>query len=130
MDAVAGGELAALPFLGLLPLVLVVVFIATNGRPYYAAGCYGVLIAAGAVRWKENMRRSRVLLTVPVPAISAALLVFSLPLRPEADIEPVADQAEAGLEIAVSGDSGGRSSRRVWHPRTGRCRNRSGRWRW
>ncbi|WP_245664047.1 glycosyltransferase family 39 protein [Nocardia arthritidis] len=34
-------------FLGLLPLVLVVVFIATNGRPYYAAGCYGVLIAAG-----------------------------------------------------------------------------------
>ncbi|MEU1547805.1 glycosyltransferase family 39 protein [Nocardia sp. NPDC005745] len=93
-------------FLGLLPLVLVVVFIATNGRPYYAAGCYGVLIAAGAVRWTENMRRSRVLLTVPAVAISAALLVFSLPLRPEADIEPVADQAEAGLEIAVYGRFG------------------------
>ncbi|WP_245548982.1 ArnT family glycosyltransferase [Nocardia exalbida] len=93
-------------FLGLLPLVLVVVFIATDGRPYYAAGCYGVLIAAGAVRWTENMRRSRVLLTVPVLAISAALLVFSLPLRPEADIEPVADQAEAGLEIAVYGRFG------------------------
>jgi hypothetical protein len=93
-------------FLGLLPLVLVVIFIATNGRPYYAAGCYGVLIAVGAVRWTQNPRRRRVLLTVPVLAMSVALLVFSLPLRPEAEIEPVATQAQAGLEIAVYGRFG------------------------
>ncbi|WP_280411829.1 glycosyltransferase family 39 protein [Nocardia asiatica] len=93
-------------FLGLLPLVLVVVFVATNGRPYYAAGCYAVLIAAGAVRWAERPRRSRVLITVPVLALSAALLVFSLPLRPEADIESVDTQAEAGLAIAVYGRFG------------------------
>ncbi|WP_280363301.1 ArnT family glycosyltransferase [Nocardia abscessus] len=93
-------------FLGLLPLVLIVVFLATNGRPYYAAGCYGVLIAVGAVRWTENRRRSRVIGTVAVLAMSAALLVFSLPLRPEADIEPVDTQAQAGLEIAVYGRFG------------------------
>ncbi|MGW4713842.1 ArnT family glycosyltransferase [Nocardia sp. NPDC004260] len=93
-------------FLGVLPLVLIVVFIATGGRPYYAAGCYGALIAVGAVRWMANRRRSRVILTVAVTAISVALVIFSLPLRPESDIEPVDTQAQAGLEIAVYGRFG------------------------
>ncbi|WP_201298095.1 glycosyltransferase family 39 protein [Nocardia sp. CY41] len=93
-------------FLGLLPIVLVVVFIATNGRPYYATGCYGVLIAAGAVRWTENRRRSRTIVTVPLLALSVALVAFSLPLRPESAVEPVDTQAQAGLEIALYGRFG------------------------
>jgi uncharacterized membrane protein len=93
-------------FLGLLPLVLIVVFIATNGRPYYAAGCYGVLIAVGAVRWTEKRRRARTIVTVPLLALSVALVVFSLPLRPQTDIEPVDTQAQAGLEIALYGRFG------------------------
>ncbi|MEU2037344.1 glycosyltransferase family 39 protein [Nocardia niwae] len=93
-------------FLGLLPIVLSVVFIATNGRPYYAAGCYGVLIAAGAVRWIENRRRARTIVTVPLLALSVALVVFSLPLRAESDVEPVDTQAQAGLEIALYGRFG------------------------
>ncbi|MEU2176391.1 glycosyltransferase family 39 protein [Nocardia sp. NPDC019219] len=93
-------------FLALLPIVLVVVFIATNGRPYYAAGCYGVLIAAGAVRWTGNRRRSRAIATVPLLALSVALVMFSLPLRPESAVEPVDTQAQAGLEIAIYGRFG------------------------
>ncbi|MFE7745961.1 ArnT family glycosyltransferase [Nocardia sp. NPDC057455] len=93
-------------FLGVLPIVLIVVFIATNGRPYYAAGCYGVLIAVGAVRWTENRRRARSIVTVPLLALSVALVVFSLPLRPQTDIEPVDTQAQAGLEIALYGRFG------------------------
>ncbi|MEU6829536.1 glycosyltransferase family 39 protein [Nocardia beijingensis] len=93
-------------FLGLMPLVLVVVFIATGGRPYYAAGCYGALIAVGAVRWTANRRRSRVILTAAVGALSVAVVVFSLPLRPESDIEPVDTQAQAGFEIAIYGRFG------------------------
>lgn len=93
-------------FLGVMPVVLAVVFIATGGRPYYAAGCYGALIAVGAVRWMENRRRSRVILTGAVAAISIAVVVFSLPLRPESDIEPVDTQAQAGLEIAIYGRFG------------------------
>lgn len=93
-------------FLGLLPLVLAVVFVATNGRPYYAAGCYGALIAVGAVRWTSGWGRSRTIVTVPLVAMSAALLVYSLPLRAETEIEPVDTQAKAGLEIAVYGRFG------------------------
>ncbi|WP_039798423.1 glycosyltransferase family 39 protein [Nocardia araoensis] len=93
-------------FLGPMPLVLVVVFIATAGRPYYAAGCYGVLIAVGAVRWTQSRRRSRLIVTAVVAAISVALVVVSLPLRAESDIEPVETQAEAGLEIALYGRFG------------------------
>ncbi|MEW1734749.1 glycosyltransferase family 39 protein [Nocardia beijingensis] len=93
-------------FLGLMPLVLVGIFIATGGRPYYAAGCYGALIAAGAVRWTANRRRSRVILTAAVGVLSLAVVVFSLPLRPESDIEPVDTQAQAGFEIAIYGRFG------------------------
>ncbi|WP_327118350.1 hypothetical protein OHB12_10105 [Nocardia sp. NBC_01730] len=38
--------------------------------------------------------------------MSAALLVYSLPLRAETEIEPVDTQAKAGLEIAVYGRFG------------------------
>ncbi|MBF6192533.1 MULTISPECIES: glycosyltransferase family 39 protein [Nocardia] len=93
-------------FLGLMPVVLAVIFIVTGGRPYYAAGCYGALIAVGAVRWMENRRRSRLLLTAAVAALSVAAVVFSLPLRPESDIEPVDTQAQAGFEIAIYGRFG------------------------
>lgn len=93
-------------FLGLLPMVLIVVFIATNGRPYYAAGCYGALIAVGAVRWTENWGRSRRIVTVPLVALSTVLVVFMLPLRAESAIESVDTPAQAGLEIAVYGRFG------------------------
>ncbi|MEV6320070.1 glycosyltransferase family 39 protein [Nocardia sp. NPDC051787] len=93
-------------FLGLLPLVLIAVFVATNGRPYYAAGCYGALIAVGAVRWTENWSRTRGIVTVALVALSTALVVFMLPLRPESEIESVDTQAKAGLEIAVYGRFG------------------------
>ncbi|MEU7765722.1 glycosyltransferase family 39 protein [Nocardia sp. NPDC049190] len=93
-------------FLGLLPLVLAVAFLVTDGRPYYAAGCYAALIAVGAVAWTNSWRRPRKVATVPLVVLSALLLVYALPLRPEVDIEPVDTQAEAGLEIALYGRFG------------------------
>ena len=70
-------------WLGLSWLVLVVAFLVTGGKPYYLAGFYPVLFAAGAepvLRWARGRRR------VLVPALVAASLVVSglivLPLVP------------------------------------------------
>ncbi|WP_330254784.1 hypothetical protein OG874_09705 [Nocardia sp. NBC_00565] len=93
-------------FLALLPLLLTVVFIVTNGRPYYAAGCYAAVMAAGAVRWTENARRWRIYVTVALVAVSVAIAVFSMPWRSESTIDPVDNQAEAGIQIGLYGRFG------------------------
>ncbi|MFE7799205.1 ArnT family glycosyltransferase [Nocardia sp. NPDC057440] len=93
-------------FLGLLPILLAVAFMITNGRPYYAVGCYAAVMAAGAVRWTQSTARWRPFVAVPLVAISVAVVVFSLPLKSESTIDPVNSQAEAGLQISVYGKFG------------------------
>ncbi|WP_433206065.1 ArnT family glycosyltransferase [Nocardia sp. CA-107356] len=93
-------------FLAVVPLLLTVAFIATNGRPYYAAGCYAAVMAAGAVRWTENTARWRMYVTVPLVAVSVAIAVFSMPWQSESAIDPVDSQAEAGIEIGLYGKFG------------------------
>lgn len=93
-------------FLAPLPLLLAVAFIATNGRPYYAAGCYAAIMAAGAVRWTEYTGRWRTYATVPLVAISVAIAVFTMPWQSESSIDPVDSQAEAGIEIGLYGKFG------------------------
>ncbi|WP_194813777.1 glycosyltransferase family 39 protein [Nocardia sp. XZ_19_385] len=93
-------------FLGLVPLLLTVIFVATNGRPYYAAGCYAAIMAAGAVWWTRDARRWRKFATIPLVALSAASVIWSLPWQSEADIDPVDSAAEAGLAIGLYGRFG------------------------
>ena len=98
-------------FLAPLPLLLAVAFIATNGRPYYAAGCYAAIMAAGAVRWVEYTGRWRTYATVPLVAISAVVVVLTMPWQSESSIDPVGSQAEAGIKIGLYGKFGWRELR-------------------
>lgn len=93
-------------FLGLMQLLLMLAFLVSNGRPYYVAGTYAGVIAAGAVWWTRDRARWRVIVTVPLLIASLALIAISLPLQPESDIAPVESDAQAGLQIAIYGRFG------------------------
>ncbi|MEV0246739.1 glycosyltransferase family 39 protein [Nocardia sp. NPDC050712] len=93
-------------FLGLVPLVLVLIFVGTNGRPYYAAGCYAALMAAGAVWWTRDAARRRRIGALVLVALSAAIVLWSLPWQAESAIDPVDSELEAGLAIGVYGKFG------------------------
>ncbi|WP_280268226.1 ArnT family glycosyltransferase, partial [Nocardia wallacei] len=94
-------------FLGLVPLLLTAAFLITNGRPYYAVGCYAAVMAAGAV-WctRVPVARWRKVVVVPLAVLSAVLVISSLPLRPERDIEPVADEANWAAALGANGKLG------------------------
>ena len=69
--------------------VLVIIFLATGGKPYYLAGMYPVLFAAGAtpvIGWvRRGHGRGRAL--VAVAAVSAAIsVVVALPVVPAGDL--------------------------------------------
>lgn len=75
-------------------LVLTVVFIVLGGKPYYLAGLYPVLLAAGAQPVVDRARRWMV----------PAMLVASLPVL--AFVLPVLPARQAGAVIAVNYDAG------------------------
>jgi 4-amino-4-deoxy-L-arabinose transferase-like glycosyltransferase len=83
-------------------IFLVVVFTATGGKPYYLAGTFPVLLAAGAIQTEawlaRGVRRRRATLLWSMVALSGAVsAVIALPLLPAKD---------AGAVIAVNGDVG------------------------
>jgi 4-amino-4-deoxy-L-arabinose transferase-like glycosyltransferase len=60
--------------LGVAYLVLLVVFLAGRGKPYYIAGLYPVLLAAGAVAWEQREHRAG------LPWIVGTTFLIGLPL--------------------------------------------------
>jgi 4-amino-4-deoxy-L-arabinose transferase-like glycosyltransferase len=74
-------------------LTIVVVFAVTAGQGYYTAGIYPVLIAAGAVRLEERVRRPAVVLAV---AIVAALFFVPAEL-PVLSASTLSDSPWSGL---------------------------------
>lgn len=80
-------------------LVLVVLFVATSGKPYYAAGMYPTLVAAGAVAWE---RRGSFKVPGAAVAVGSVGLLFALPIVPverAADI-PIEDvELEFGAQL-------------------------------
>jgi hypothetical protein len=83
---------------------LIVIFIVTGGKPYYLAGTYPVLFAAGAgptLRWANTAARRR--LVVTVVAVSAAIsAVVALPIVPTGvlhDTPVVAMNYDAGEQV-------------------------------
>lgn len=88
-------------FLAIAYGALVVVFLVTGGKPYYVAGLYPTLLAAGSLptlRWLRAGRgRSRRLLLALAFLVSLPNLVLMLPLLPERRLGPV---------VAVNYDAG------------------------
>ncbi|MFL5886879.1 MAG: glycosyltransferase family 39 protein, partial [Thermoleophilaceae bacterium] len=89
-------------FLGVAWVVLVLVFLATGGKPYYLAGLFPVLLAAGAIEtdaWLERGRTGlrRGLLVGAVVLSGAVSALIALPLLPARDADPA---------VAANGDVG------------------------
>ena len=98
------GALTRWRFLPVAYGMLVVIFIATGGKPYYLAGMYSVLFAAGAgptLRWARTTARRATLGTVL--AVSAAIsAVVALPIVPASalhDTPIVAMNYDAGEQV-------------------------------
>ncbi|MFB7723814.1 glycosyltransferase family 39 protein [Nocardia sp. NPDC056100] len=105
-------------FLGATLILLYLAFLITGGRIYYAAGMYGVLIAAGAVgvvttaeRMRVETRRALIAVVTVLTLGATAFVLYSTPWRPAADVHPPADDAEAAINIGVYGSFG-------WHELT------------
>ena len=79
-------------FLGVAYVILVVLFMITGGKPYYVAGLYPALLAAGSlptISWvRAGARRRRVLLGLAF-VLSLPNLILMLPLLPERLLGPV-----------------------------------------
>ncbi|GAB4586600.1 glycosyltransferase family 39 protein [Nocardia sp. IFM 10818] len=82
-------------FLGLVPLLLTVVFLAENGRPYYLIGCFPMVMAAGAVQWTSQAARWRGRVAGVLAVSSALLVAYVLPWQPESDIPPARESDSA-----------------------------------
>jgi hypothetical protein len=78
--------------LGIAFPVLQLALLTGGGKPYYAAGLYPFLLAAGAQQVADRVRRSWVLLVLSTPA-----LVFALPILPI---------SAAGIALTVNPDVG------------------------
>jgi 4-amino-4-deoxy-L-arabinose transferase-like glycosyltransferase len=87
-------------FLGWTWVVLVVVFLAAGGKPYYLAGLLPVLLAAGAqptVEWLAARRARRMVFAVAFGLSAVIDPIIALPLLPAKDAGPV---------VAMNGDVG------------------------
>ena len=67
--------------LGFAYVTLVVIFIVTSAKPYYLAGMYPALLAAGGVVWE---RRGRVAVPAAVVGVGAFALALAIPILPPA----------------------------------------------
>ena len=98
--------LRAFRLLGPVLPLLVVAFVITNGWPYYAAGCYAAVIAAGAVWWTSRAARWRPVVMTGLTLVSAVIVMWSLPWQPGSQIKSVDSEQDAGLELTVYGKFG------------------------
>ncbi|MFC8382107.1 glycosyltransferase family 39 protein [Nocardia sp. NPDC057272] len=89
-------------FFGLVVVLLVVAFVATGGRPYYAVGIYPIAMAAGAVGLVEARATWQRIAAVPVIGLSVALAAWSLPWQPESSIPP----STGGADLLLHGKFG------------------------
>lgn len=99
-------RLRAWRFLGVAYLVLLVVFLATGAKPYYLAGLFPVLLAAGAepvLAWVRGRPRGPALVGGAMAASLVVASVLFLPAVPEqalTDTPVVAVNYDAGETVA------------------------------
>jgi hypothetical protein len=88
--------------LGVAYLTLLVVFLVGRGKPYYVAGMYPVLLAAGAVAWEQRERRR-----VALPLIIGLTLVIGLPIAlPILPVDRAKDHPIEDLELELGAQLG------------------------
>ena len=85
-------------------IVLVLIFLASGGKPYYLAGMFPLLLGAGAIEtdsWLRRGARRRCRLLVAAIALSGVVsAIIALPILPEDHLGPVlAVNADAGETI-------------------------------
>jgi hypothetical protein len=94
--------LRAVRFFAIAWLCLVLIFLITGGKPYYLAGLFPVLLAAGAIEvdaWLErgSARARRAVLGAAIALSGVVSIVLALPVLPARD---------TGLVLAANGDVG------------------------
>ncbi|WP_067562815.1 glycosyltransferase family 39 protein [Nocardia acidivorans] len=99
-------ELRPYRFLGLVPVVLTLAFVITDGRAYYAVGCYGAVMAAGAVFATRKAQGWRRWVGGVLVLASVALVAVTLPLQPESAVRPAASESAAWQQLSVYGRFG------------------------
>ncbi|WP_225731827.1 MULTISPECIES: glycosyltransferase family 39 protein [unclassified Nocardia] len=106
-------RLRAYRFLGVTLLLLVVTFLVVGGRIYYAAGMFGVVMAAGATgivalaeRLGTGGRRALIAGGVVLTTVAAGFVLWATPWRSADGIEPPKSQADATINIGVYGEFG------------------------
>jgi hypothetical protein len=119
--------------LGVTYVALVALFVVTGGKPYYAAGIYPVLLAAGAGVWERGTHRRQALVWVAAAAIGMPLAIPVAPVslakhHPIEDlekefgsqlgwhdlVEQVADVAPQGRFTIFTGDYGAAGAIDLW----------------
>ena len=95
-------------------VVLVVIFLATGGKPYYLAGMFPVLLAAGAIEtdnWLAhgNLRLRSASLVSAIVLSGLVSAVIALPILPAADAGPVIAVNEMSERRSAGQTSFGRS---------------------
>ena len=98
-----GGPLRWCRCLGVGFVVLVVVFTVTGGKPYYLAGTYPVLLAAGAQPAVDWARRGRARLRPGLLTAAAAVTLIAIPVT--LPVVPVAG-VHATPIVALNYDAG------------------------
>lgn len=96
-------------FAAIATLVQLVFVVVTDSRPYYSAGLFPVLLAAGAVWWAEVERRRwwrGVRLTAGVSAGIALAVVLVLPLPRSALHDATETQRDLSTRMRLFGVSG------------------------
>ncbi len=102
------GALREFRFLLVATAVPVVFVLVSGGRPYYLAGLFPVLFAAGAASLAPARPRLRVGAAV-IGALSLVVtltLVFALPMPDTAAHGPIRDQRELSVRMRVAGTTG------------------------
>ncbi len=105
IDLLRSSRLLRFRSLGCVWLLLAGLFLITGGKPYYLAGMFPVLLAAGSLRVAEwtsdaGRRARRVALVVGIGLSGLVSAVIALPLLPPGDAAPaVAMNADAGETI-------------------------------
>ena len=104
-----GSRLRTFRAFGVAWVFLVIIFLATGGKPYYLAGMFPVLLAAGSIQtddWLERgaRRRRSVLLWTLIALSGLVSATIALPLLPASDAGPViAMNSDVGETIGWPG---------------------------
>ncbi len=96
-------------FVGIAVLIQIAFVVASGGRPYYAAGYFPAVFAAGAVAWpavRHGLLRNVTVAVAAVSATVAVVVVTALPLPATRLHHPVRSQAELSTRMRLFGTSG------------------------